>query len=315
MSRTPVKRWYRGDPIPPAFDPCKSAEEEERYNNALRNPNRVYGTGTADDPLVVWMNKIDLKNYDWIWAHNNFAKAIAKSLALTHVWIIKTAHDCQYKRDEGFKIPVDGSLSSSSTGSRENEFFIEPADMHITLRFGTNLYECRLSAHAYVTLDCDGNPHEYLQEVARKFWKDDSNQIELWPWKVFRNRVLQRGEFDLGQSWQQFANMGPFLSTYRPDPQRLGDSYLSPSAENPRAAVNDTAFTHDGNGHKIAISHDLYEEALQVNRDWEEYKALHDELSALENPPEDKLSALWVMREHLATRKRGFMRDAKRIPS
>ncbi|KAH8160266.1 hypothetical protein CIB48_g7980 [Xylaria polymorpha] len=221
--------WRHWDSIPPAYEPCKNSREEREYDLALSNPNRCFGQGTTDDPLVVWIDRPAYWNRGLVWAHNNFAKSIAKVLGFTHTWIIKGAHDLQYARDaEGNKIYIT-----------RDQYMVQSADMHITLRLGTDLYSCRLSAHAYVVLDENGNPARYMTELARRFKKDrgasSSSQLEFWRWKSYHRRFLPRRPVSLGPNWELYANVGPYLDTYRPDARRTRDTYTPRSDDTPPA--------------------------------------------------------------------------------
>ncbi|KAI8625949.1 hypothetical protein F5Y19DRAFT_479031 [Xylariaceae sp. FL1651] len=292
------KQWYQGDPIPWAFDPCKSDREERQYDLALSDPNRCFGKGIEEDPLVVWINGPDYLDRDMIWAHNSFAKAIAKILGFTHTWIIKDSHDRQYARDaEGRRIPIS-----------DDHYLLEDADMHITMRLGTGLYECRLAVHAYVLLDKKGNPREYMNKLTRRFMKSGGDpQIELWPWRNYRRRFLPRRPIDLGTNWEIHANVGPYLDTYRPNERRTGDTYTPRQDSTPRRM--DTQ-NEDGIIDGV-MSRELADLVKQCNSAYDVYKAFHEDLASMEHPPLEKLRELHAMREQIVTMKREIRREAQ----
>ncbi|KAI1125571.1 hypothetical protein F5Y10DRAFT_227706 [Nemania abortiva] len=215
--------WRLGDPIPPAYDPCKNSLEEQEYDLALSDPNSCFGTGTEEDPLVIWIDRPDWRNRDAVWAHNNFAKAIAKVLGFTHTWIITRARDQQYALEtEGRK----GLASSESSFS--DRYLLQETDMHISLRLGTGLYDCRLAAHAYVELNESGNPEKYMTALARRFRQDGADtRLEFWRWENPRRRFLRRRPVSLGANWELHANVGPYLDTYRPGGRPMRDTYAS----------------------------------------------------------------------------------------
>ncbi|KAI1436492.1 hypothetical protein GGR50DRAFT_650543 [Xylaria sp. CBS 124048] len=296
--------WRQGQPLPPAFELCKDDREEREYDLALGDPNRCYGLGTKDDPLVIWLREPEnTLDRDSIWAHNNFAKAIAKLLGLTHAWIIRGAHEVQYARDkDGQKIPHPDI---------KDKWLLRDADMHITLRLGSDLYGCNLSAHAYVVLGARGTPERYMDELARRFTDQtggDGVKIDLWRWRVLRRRFLpRRAHVSLGANWEAYANVGPYLDTYRPDGRRTTDTYTprdknTPPREEGRGEILEGAMTPEV-AEQVSMCHAAY--AI--------YKALHEELVAMQYPPDDKLTELHAMREQLVTMKREIYREVKGI--
>jgi len=301
--------WHQGDPIPTAYEPCKNEREEREYQDALSDPNRCYGTGIKDDPLVVWLKRPEdiITNRDQLWAHNNFAKAMAKLLGLTHTWIVKEAHDMEYARDnDGRKIPI-----------APQRYLLRDADMHITLRLGTNLYECRLSAHAYVQLDSMGNPEKYMTDLLRRFKRGDGgdSQIEFWAWVNHHRRYLPRTPVCLGPNWEIHANVGPYLDTYRPNSRLTCDTY-TPRSEttSPRGEyVEDEAAYQRGKVIEGAVTREIERLVRKCNSAYVVYKELHMELAVLEHPPVERLRELHAMREHVATMKREIYREAKGI--
>ncbi|KAI1820694.1 hypothetical protein F4861DRAFT_49231 [Xylaria intraflava] len=288
--------WQHGNRFPPANEPCKDDREERDYDFALTNPNRCYGLGTKDDPLVIWLNSPGKMGRDAIWAHNNFAKAIAKLLGLTHTWMIRGAHDQQYARDE------EGRKILASPG----RWLLREADMHITLRLGTGLYECRLSAHAYVALGESGSPERYMDELTRRFREKDSDvQIDFWQWGIRRRRFLPRRGLQLGENWELYANVGPYLDTYRPDRRRTRDTYTPRDKDTPPRE-------HDG-GEVLegAMTPELAALVHRCHAAYDVYKNLHEELAALEDRPDHRMRELHAMREQIVTMKREIYREAK----
>ncbi|KAI1265463.1 hypothetical protein F5Y18DRAFT_427061 [Xylariaceae sp. FL1019] len=290
--------WYQTKSLPPAFDPCKDAKEEFKYNQALSDPNRVYGVGTEEDPLVVWMSHPDDLDRELVWTHNNFAKAIAKSLGLTHTWIIKGAHNQEYARDAyGRKI----------WDSVKKKWLTKEADMHITLRLGTGLYDCNLSAHAYVLLDDRNCPQKYMDTLTRAFMKGKGDsQIEFWPWKNYRSREVPRRDINLGHDWELHANVGPYLDTYRPDERVSGDTY-TPRKHNEHPLENEDRRVVGRMTNELAALQDKCDTAYEV------YKALHFELTAMERPCQNKMRELHAMREQIITMKREAYREAAAV--
>ncbi|KAI3324207.1 hypothetical protein HD806DRAFT_543611 [Xylariaceae sp. AK1471] len=292
--------WYQGDRIPRACDPCKDDREEREYDLALSDSNRCFGKGIEEDPLVVWINGPDYLDRDLIWAHNNFAKAIAKVLGFTHTWIIKAAHNKQYARDaEGKKIPI-----------APGRYLVHPADMHITLRLGTDLYDCRLSAHAYVLLDRYGNPDKYMTQLARKFKKEGGDsQLEFWPWRNNHKRFLPQRPISLGPNWEVYANVGPYIDTYRPDNRRTGDTYTPRSDSTPpREDVENEYGIIEG-----AMTPEMVGMMRQCHAAYYAYVTFHQELIAMDYPPPDRVRELHAMHEQIVTMNREIYREVKGV--
>ncbi|KAI0544984.1 hypothetical protein F4679DRAFT_600023 [Xylaria curta] len=292
--------WRHWEPIPPAYEPCKNDREEREFDMALSNPNRCFGLGTVDDPLVVWMDRPAHRNRGLVWAHNNFAKSIAKVLGFTHTWIIKGAHNRQYARDEkGNKIPIE-------SGS----WLVKNADMHITLRLGTDLYSCRLAAHAYVVLDEDGNPTQYITDFARRFKEEGAAlpQLEFWRWESHHRRLLPRRPVSLGPNWEVHANVGPYLDTYRPNNRRTGDTYTPQSPDTPprESPDDDDDYIIEG-----AMTAELSSLIRRWQSAFEDYKEYHEELVAIGDTSPERLIELHAMREQILTMQRDIYREAK----
>ncbi|KAI0407148.1 hypothetical protein F4802DRAFT_595374 [Xylaria palmicola] len=294
--------WREGEKIPPAYEPCKNDREEREYDLALSNPNRCFGQGIKDDPFVVWMERPPHRNRALVWAHNDFAKSIAKALGLTHTWIIKAAHDRQYARDhKGRKIKIS-----------PDNFLVEEADMHITLRLGTDLYACSLSAHAYVVLDENGNPARYMTELARRFrQREGTPQLEFWRWQNHRRRFLPPRPVSLGENWEIHANVGPFLDTYRPDKRRIGDSYR-PRRQNtpPRFSSDDD---DDDDFIEGAITGELAALVRRCSSAHDDYREYHEELIAMGDTSPERMMELHAMREQIVTMQREIYREAKGV--
>ncbi|KAI8945599.1 hypothetical protein F4801DRAFT_122306 [Xylaria longipes] len=294
--------WRHWDSIPPAYEPCKNDREEREYDLALSNPNRLFGQGTKDDPLVVWIDRPAHRNRGLVWAHNNFAKSIAKVLGFTHTWIIKGAHDLQYARDEeGNKIPIS-----------PEKYLLQNADMHITLRLGTDLYSCRLAAHAYVVLDEDGNPARYMTELARRFGQEggaSSPQLEFWRWENRRRRFLPRRPVSLGPNWEAHANVGPYLDTYRPDNRRTRDTYTPRSDDTPPR--ESSRMDDDDDIIEGAMTSELSSLVRRCHSAYEDYEEYHEELVAMGDASPERLIELHAMREQIVTMQREIYREAK----
>ncbi|GAW13701.1 hypothetical protein ANO14919_030900 [Xylariales sp. No.14919] len=298
--------WRQGDPTPPACEPCKSDREEQEYDLALSDPNRCFGQGIKEDPLVVWIDRPEHLKRDWVWAHNNFAKAIAKMLSFTHTWIIKGAHDRCYERDdEGRRLPM---RQPDAKWLPPDRFLLRKTDMHITLRLGTDLYGCRLSAKAYVVLDGNGNPEKYMTETARRYMREGGHrQVEFRRWQNYRRRRLPRREINLGPNWGIYANVGPYLDTYRPRKRRIDDAYAPRTDYTaPRAYME-----NQDNIIKGALTRELHALVRHCHSAYSVYRAFHEELAQMANPPPEALIELHTMREHIATMKREIYREAK----
>ncbi|KAJ2984071.1 hypothetical protein NUW58_g6144 [Xylaria curta] len=293
--------WRHWDPIPPAYEPCKNDREEREYDLALSDPNRCFGQGIKDDPLVVWIDRPAYLNRSLVWAHNNFAKSIAKVLGFTHTWIIKGAHDRQYARDcKGRKIAIEA-----------DRWLVRDADMHITLRLGTDLYSCRLSAHAYVVLDEEGNPARYMTELARRFKASGAEpQLEFWRWENRHRRFLPRRPVSLGPNWEVHANVGPYLDTYRPDNRRTCDTYTPRRDDTPPRESSDD----DDDENAIfegAMTDELAEMVRRCNSAYEDYTEFHEYLVAIGEISSDQVVELLTMREQIVTMQREVYREAK----
>ncbi|GAP88436.2 hypothetical protein SAMD00023353_2901160 [Rosellinia necatrix] len=318
--------WRPCDPLPPAWEPCKDDQEEWKYDQALQDPNRCFGQGIASDPLVVWLDRRPrMRDRELVWAHNNFAKAIAKALGLTHAWVVRAAHAQQYARDaQGRKILIESP----------DRYLLVEADMHITLRFGSGLYECRLSAHAYVVLDGRGRPERYMTELVRRFrtgggiGDDDGDddggkgkvghpQLEFWPWYTPHRRSLPRRPVDLGPGWQAHANVGPYLDTYRPDARRIGDTYTPRSADKPPREpvfVDEKDDEDDENDNcgviEGAITPELMALVQRCNAAYTEYQAFLQCLIQMDYPPAENMTELRAMGEQVVTMQREICREA-----
>ncbi|KAI0465868.1 hypothetical protein F4859DRAFT_344169 [Xylaria cf. heliscus] len=294
--------WQPWDAIPPAHEPCKNDREEREFDLALSNPNRCFGQGTTDDPLVIWIDRPSHRNRALVWAHNNFAKSIAKVLGLTHTWIIKAAHALQYARDEeGNKIWIP-----------PDRYLLRDADMHITLRLGSDLYACSLAAHAYVVLDEAGNPARYMTELARRFKQGGGSgvaQLEFWRWESRHRRFLPRRPVSLGPNWEVHANVGPYLDTYRPDGRRTRDTYTPRSDDTPpreKGGMGDDDDIIEG-----AMTEELVGLVRRCHSAYEDYREYHEELVAVGDDSADRLIDLHAMREEIVTMQREIYREAK----
>ncbi|KAI2615821.1 hypothetical protein GGS26DRAFT_603944 [Hypomontagnella submonticulosa] len=228
--------WALEDRMPPAYPLCLNDQEELRYHHALAHPNRTFGLGTIENPLVVWLEwyptdereAVDNVSPSWIWSHNNFAKGMAKRLGLTCVWIVKPSHDKQYKKNEkGQKIEI---------GRHEDGrpiYEIEEHDMHMTLRFGTGLNACTLHCHVYVTVDEAGNPYKFTEDEFRNYKEGERHGNKFWTWVSSRKPLNPNFHlnFDPAASWQEYVDTGPYIDYSRPGPQRFPSparSYHSP---------------------------------------------------------------------------------------
>ncbi|KAI0875757.1 hypothetical protein GGS24DRAFT_275804 [Hypoxylon argillaceum] len=305
--------WRPWDPIPPPHEPCKNDREEREYDLSLSDPNRCFGKGIEEDPMVIWIDRPDYRNRNMVWAHNNFAKAIAKVLGFTHSWIIKGAHNQEYARDAaGRKILVQPP----------DRYLLKHADMHITLRLGTGLYECRLAAHAYVVLDASGHPDKYMSELARRFRRGGGGdpRLEFWRWQSRHRRLLPRRPLNLGTNWEAHANVGPYLDTYRPDARAArGDTYTPRSDATPPRRTS--YFASDG-GESDGSDDSFIEGTMtremaalveRCNAAYFEYQAFHERLVAMEYPPADGLVELHAMREQIVTMQREVYHETKGI--
>ncbi|KAI0103896.1 hypothetical protein GGR51DRAFT_235617 [Nemania sp. FL0031] len=292
--------WRLGDPIPPAYDPCGNYCEEREHDLALRDPSSCYGTGTEEDPLVVWLDRPDYRDRAMIWAHNNFAKAIAKLLGFTNTWIIKRVDNKQYVPDTEGKKGLAGSCA---------RYVLRETDTHITLRLGTGLYDCQLTAYAYVTVDEHGNPEKYNTEQMRRFRQDGGEtRIEFRCWENKRPRTIPRRPVSLGSNWQIHANVGPYLDTYRPFDRRRRIPAMK---------------WRDGNARRWYLKNDDFLEG-PMTRDVEAlvgrchaahfgYEAVHEKLAAMECAPSDRLIEFHLMREKIVTMQRDAYRESKGI--
>ncbi|KAI0532985.1 hypothetical protein GGR58DRAFT_522200 [Xylaria digitata] len=301
-------RWWHEDPVPPACEPCKNNREEQEYDIALSDPNRCFGQGIEDDPLVVWIDRPEHLRRDWVWAHNNFAKAIAKELGFTHTWIIKASSDRQYMRDDRGRNLSMHQLGVGTEWLPPDRFLLKKTDMHITLRLGTDLYGCRLSAHAYVALDANGNPESYMAEPAARFMAEGGyRQLDFWRWENYHKRILPRRPVNIGPNWEIHANVGPYLDTYRPQNRWIDD--LSTSGSDyalMRECMENKDYIIKG-----SMTRELRALVRQCHSAYNTYHALHDELAPMKAPTLESLRELYAMREFILTMKREIYREAK----
>ncbi|KAJ3580379.1 hypothetical protein NPX13_g191 [Xylaria arbuscula] len=304
--------WLQQDPMLTAHDPCKNYQEEREYDLALRDPNRCFGQGTKEDPLVVWLARPRHLKRDLVWKHNNFAKSIAKMLGCTHTWIIKTATNKKYGRDADGRRHLTNTRActeTSDTPHRSKRYILEHTDMHIELRLGTDLYDCRLSARAYVVLDKRKNPDGYMTELGRRFnRKGMGRQLEFQRWDNPRTRVLSREPIRLGPNWNAHANVGPYLDTYRPS-KASANVECTPRNVNPptREFVDKLGFCGGG------MSDEMRAMVRRCHVDYGVYQRLHDELVSSEDPSLEDIAELQLLREHLVTTKREIYRETKGI--
>lgn len=251
----------------------------------LGHANRVYGKGTKSDPLVLWMNLPEQIDRDMIWSHNNFARAAAKSVGLTHAWIIKERHSKTAARGE------DGEKLYGPAGRVMKE-----DDMHITVRLGSGIYDCNLSAHIYVDLDAAGNPVEFMKEPSRRHSRSSSSSssrgpITFWPWRIARTRQTPKTGVSLGAQWESYANTGPYLDTYRPEGSGA-KRHLSPKC---RFARPDTC----------EEAKELEAMKMRVDGLWAEYKKSVDEIKeAGGEPSREEKGRLLLMAEKIGTLER-----------
>ncbi|TGJ82163.1 hypothetical protein E0Z10_g6619 [Xylaria hypoxylon] len=283
--------WRQRDPIPPAYEPCKNDREEREYDLALSDPNRCFGRGIKEDPLVVWIDRPKSLKRDWVWAHNNFSKAIAKMLGFTHTWIMKSASDMQYVRDnEGRKL----SIRQPGTGwLPADRFLLRKTDMHITLRLGTDLHGCRLSARAYVVLDKNGNPERYMTELARRFEREAGDrQLGFWRWQT-ADGVFSPDDASI---WD---GTGRFMLT-------------SGHTQIPTGRTMEGEYMKSKHGViKGAMARELRALVRRCHSAYNAYQAFHEELAPMKDPSPEGLRELHVMREHIVTMKREIYREAK----
>ncbi|KAI3333721.1 hypothetical protein F4824DRAFT_232198 [Ustulina deusta] len=300
--------WRQQDPIPSACELCENKQEEREYDLALTNPNRCFGRGIKEDPLVVWIDRTQYRKRDVVWGHNNFAKAIAKMLGLTHTWIIKAAQDRQYARDaEGSTIPKPDT-GTKDPGLAPDRLLLEETDMHIELRLGTGLYDCRLSAHVYVMLDKSGNPERYMTKRARTFKrKGEDRQLTFWRWQNCRKRLRSRRPISLGRNWEVYANVGPYLDTYRPYNRGTRNTCTPPNDTTPPREY----LENDDDIFQGAMTDELRGMVRKCHAAYDVYEASHKQLAPMQNPGLESVRELHVMREHIVTMKREIYREAK----
>ncbi|KAI0382340.1 hypothetical protein F5Y04DRAFT_280122 [Hypomontagnella monticulosa] len=306
----PSRPWTVGDPMPPPHGLCRVDEEELRYQNALTHPNKTFGLGTMDNPLVVWLEwdpckerKADLTvQPSWIWSHNNFAKGIAKCLGLTHAWIIMASHDKEIDRNEkGQKIKIGADSNDKPI------YQIVDVDMHITLRFGTGLNECTLSCHAYVDLDGEGNPYQFTEDQFRHYEADERRGVKFWTWNIRRKQSIPhyRLNSDPARSWWAYADTGPYVDYERPGPQHPLVS-----------SVRDTGLRREGIRQYREDSKDIADAVkhLELAGLEKKLKDLLDKVTVLEDPPKDLLLFEWVLKEQIATKRRDIFCEIHHAP-
>ncbi|KAI1077763.1 hypothetical protein F5B20DRAFT_252387 [Whalleya microplaca] len=166
------KAWNIGMDLPPGKIPSLNYGKKGKTDGGYPPTSTGYGKNWVGDYPTE-------DNSDW----NDFARggaiegivnSILKLTTLRHVWIIFANHDKKYCYDEdGRRIPI------YENGKRK--WKMEPADEHITVRFGTDENKCMLHGHIYVTVDEQKVPTGLMKEGTRKYITNgDERILELW---------------------------------------------------------------------------------------------------------------------------------------
>ncbi|KAL7619457.1 hypothetical protein AAE478_009996 [Parahypoxylon ruwenzoriense] len=142
---------------------------------------RLSGSGTVEDPLIVWLAKIPPPDSDAgiITANQDIARQAAMSLGdITHVYIRCAAQTSKFVDRDGKRIPI---------WNPDNIYFrhrTAPADAHLALAFGTDADTLVLHGYVNVDVDEDGKPIDFATSRNPENVVDGDDRIfELFPYE------------------------------------------------------------------------------------------------------------------------------------
>ncbi|KAI1827254.1 hypothetical protein F4861DRAFT_550850 [Xylaria intraflava] len=163
------QEWNEGDELPNG-GPLPLDKATRTVISALM----TYGTGTKEDPMVIFPNKEDelmkRRSRRTIEAHVAFAKQVARRLKFSHIWIRKAAYKTEVKRDGG----AAGLYNENA----------EKAQSHLTVLLGNSLEWVIVGGHIFVSIKADGGleyvPSEKMSSHSPG--RISHRVIELWKW-------------------------------------------------------------------------------------------------------------------------------------
>lgn len=300
-----IEPWALGTPNPDFYDPCKNQKEEQLYRNALHCEYRRFGSGTLQDPCIVWFRPYDAsRGCRWVRQHHAVVAAVAKHFGMRYVWICATVHDEEFLRtDAGARIPdawhADGSFKKFAT---------RKTDPHITFRLGDGPYQCRFAAHAYVEVDAEGMPVGFLRDGNRLVPRDDaSSPVDVWPWtgSVGFERTVRCSlpDFDYPSYYCPYSHVSPystdsFCSEYMPELCGVCSRARLDGAVPSRSKGGVPPWRQPSSQGELLtletrLRIQLYEYAYVA------YRARYEQLAADTFPSEANLAALWRMHRRL----------------
>ncbi|KAI2603432.1 uncharacterized protein GGS25DRAFT_526465 [Hypoxylon fragiforme] len=168
----------------PEGDPAV-AVDDKRWNADMEMPKeksrphflgesdarRRSGSGTVDDPLIVWLGKMP-KDSEIKEANEDIARRTALELGLiTHVYIRCAAQSSKFVDRDGKRIPI----WNPDTIAFQHE--TKEADPHLSLAFGTNSTSLVLYGYVNVTVDEEGKPIDFATSRIEDHVVDGDDRI------------------------------------------------------------------------------------------------------------------------------------------
>lgn len=291
MAAAAMEPWALGNPLPDFYDPCKNEVEERLYREALQCEYRRFGSGTLQDPCIVWFRPYDRgRGCRWVRQHHAVVAAVAKHYGMRFVWICAAAHDEEFLRTEsGARIPAawhaDGSFKKFAT---------RRTDYHVTFRLGDAPYRCRLAAHAYVAVDADQTPVGFLAGRDRLVPRAGAAPVDVWPWT---------GSAGFARTAPCYAPDLAYPSYYRPYSPASRYRAASFCGAHLPALCGPCRRARRGCRPAATGAWPTLETRLRVQlfeHAAAAYRARHQQLAAERAPLEADLAALWRMHRRLA---------------
>ena len=195
MAPASSAQWHPGMDLPPAEDPCKNRAETYELELAMEDEARNFGIATVDDPMIIWLHNLPLDDMreDMVSCTNDIATLVAQAAGLPYVWVIREPHNLEYLRDEN-----GGKIFDPENPNKQ---LLAHTDYHVTLRLGTGLFDCVVTAHAWVVMNDRGLPQRLIKKEDRTpayIRYGHGEEITFWPWtggvvsKYWRNDIGEK---------------------------------------------------------------------------------------------------------------------------
>ncbi|KAI1378069.1 hypothetical protein F4677DRAFT_443983 [Hypoxylon crocopeplum] len=157
------KRWDTDMEMPRGGPRPKFIGESEE--------DRTSGSGTVDDPLIVFLGKIPVDEEIKIANQDIAREAALRFKSITHIYIRCAAQSSMFVDRDGKRIPIwnpDRILFYHET---------KAADPHISLMFGTDASNLVLHGYINVTVDEDGKPTDFASSRNEDYVVDGDDRI------------------------------------------------------------------------------------------------------------------------------------------